>query len=203
MHIRGNSGSRDASEPVLGRRDRITPAPGAGGARRRAGWRAAVFAAPESVFWLTGLDHWGYFAPHLLIVPLDGAPALVTRAMERVTIERQVTAAEFVGHSDSETAADRAAQVIAARRLAGRRLGLEMWTAGLSHGLAVRLLDGVAAEWCDVSGLVDALRRVKSAEEQALMRRAAGSAGRARRRRSRRSPTACARRRWRRHAAPR
>ena len=99
---------------------------------------------------------------------------LVTRAMERVTIERQVTAAEFVGHSDSETAADRAAQVIAARRLAGRRIGLEMWTAGLSHGLAVRLLDGVAAEWCDVSGLVDALRRVKSPEEQALMRRAAG-----------------------------
>ena len=138
------------------------------------GLAAAVFAAPESVFWLTGLDHWGYFAPHLLIVPRDGRPVLVTRAMERVTIERQVTAAEFVGHSDSETAADRAAQVIAARRLAGRRVGLEMWTAGLSHGLAVRLLDGVAAEWRDVSGLVDALRRVKSPEEQALMRRAAG-----------------------------
>ena len=48
-----------------------------------------------------------------------------------------------------------------------------MWTAGLSHGLAVRLAGAVVAEWHDVSGLVDALRRVKSAEEQALMRRAA------------------------------
>ncbi|TJV74820.1 MAG: aminopeptidase P family protein, partial [Mesorhizobium sp.] len=35
---------------------------------------AAVFASPENVFYLTGLDHWGYFAPHLLIVPLEGKP---------------------------------------------------------------------------------------------------------------------------------
>jgi len=137
------------------------------------GLQAAIFAAPETVFWLTGLDHWGYFAPHLLVLPLEGAPVLVTRAMERVTIERQVAAAEFAGHSDSETAADRAATVLAARGLAGQRLGLEMWTSGLSHGLARRLAEAVDAEWQDVSGLVDALRRVKSAEEQALMRRAA------------------------------
>ena len=54
---------------------------------------AAVFASPENVFYLTGLDHWGYFAPHLLIVPLDGEPILVTRSMEKVTIENQVKAA--------------------------------------------------------------------------------------------------------------
>ena len=93
--------------------------------------------------------------------------------MERVTIERQVTAAGFAGHGDAETAADVAAREIAARGLAGRRLGLECWTAGLSHGLARRLEALVAAEWVDVSGLVDALRRVKSPEEQALLRRAA------------------------------
>ena len=74
---------------------------------------AAIFASPENVFYLTGLDHWGYFAPHLLIVPLEGKPVLVTRAMESVTVEKQVTAAEFRGHSDSETAADMAARVLA------------------------------------------------------------------------------------------
>ena len=37
---------------------------------------AAIFASPENVFYLTGLDHWGYFAPHLLIVPVDGTPCL-------------------------------------------------------------------------------------------------------------------------------
>ena len=135
---------------------------------------AAVFASPENIFYLTGLDHWGYFAPHLLIVPLDGRPVLVTRAMERVTIEKQVRAAEFRGHSDSETAADLAARALVELGLAGKRIGLEYWTSGLSHGLALRLEGQFPARcWEDISNLVDAMRRVKSPEEQALMRRAA------------------------------
>src|SRR5204862_2130600 len=63
---------------------------------------AAIFASPENVFYLTGLDHWGYFVPHLLLVPVEGKPVLVTRAMERVSVEKQVRSAEFRGHSDSE-----------------------------------------------------------------------------------------------------
>jgi Xaa-Pro dipeptidase len=133
----------------------------------------AVVAAPENVFYLTGLDHWGYFAPHLLIVPQDRAPVLVTRAMEKVSIDKQVRNAEFRGHSDSETAADMAARVLRDLGLAGRQLGLELWTAGLSHGLALSLQQQVEARWQDISGLIDDLRLVKSAEEQALMRRAA------------------------------
>lgn len=139
----------------------------------RRGLAAAVIASPENVFYLTGLDHWGYFAPHLLIVPLEGTPVLVTRAMERVTIEKQVRAAEFRGHSDSETAAEMAARVLKERGLSGRPLGLECWTAGLSHGLALALQTRLDAKWLDISGLVDEMRLVKSAEELALMRRAA------------------------------
>src|SRR3954452_7798993 len=88
---------------------------------------AAIFASPENVFYLTGLDHWGYFAPHLLLVPLDGEPVLVTRAMERVSVEKQVISASFRGHADSETAADMMARVLKERALAGKRLGLEEW----------------------------------------------------------------------------
>src|SRR5687768_1619649 len=133
----------------------------------------AVVAAPENVFYLTGLDHWGYFAPHLLIVPLQGMPVLVTRAMERVSVDKQVRAAEFRGHSDSETAADMAARVLRDLGLTGRRLGLEHWTAGLSHGLALSLEAQAGARWQDISGLIDDLRLAKSPEEQALMRQAA------------------------------
>ncbi|HKP27553.1 MAG TPA: Xaa-Pro peptidase family protein [Dongiaceae bacterium] len=133
----------------------------------------AVVAAPENVFYLTGLDHWGYFAPHLLIVPLQGMPVLVTRAMERVSVEKQVRAAEFRGHSDSETAADMAARVLRDLRLNGRRVGLEYWTSGLSHGLALALKGQADADWIDISDAIDGLRLVKSAEEQALMRKAA------------------------------
>lgn len=134
---------------------------------------AAVFASPENIFYLTGLDHWGYFAPHLLVVPLDGTPVLVTRSMEAVTIANRLTEVEFRGHSDSETAADAAARIIAERSLSGKRIGIEQWTSGLSHGLALKLREQVDARWADVSGLVDRMRLVKSPEEQALMRRAA------------------------------
>ena len=137
----------------------------------RRGLDAAVIAAPENVFYLTGLDHWGYFAPHLLIVPCDGEPTLVTRAMERVTIERHVRSAAFAGHADSETAADMAARVLAGLGFA--RIGLEARTSGMSHGLASRLCALIPADWRDVSGMVDRLRLVKSGEEQALLRRAA------------------------------
>lgn len=133
----------------------------------------AVVAAPENVFYLTGLDHWGYFAPHLLIVPSQGTPVLVTRAMERVSVEKQVRAAEFRGHSDSETAADMAARILRDLKLADRHIGLEYWTSGLSHGLALSLKAQAEADWTDISDLTDSLRLVKSAEEQALMRKAA------------------------------
>jgi Xaa-Pro dipeptidase len=134
---------------------------------------AAIFASPENVFYLTGLDHWGYFAPHLLVVPLESEPVLVTRAMERVSVEKQVKSAAFRGHSDSETAADLMARILKERKLAQGRLGLEEWTSGMSHGLGRWLTSQCETEWSDVSGLVDTLRLVKSAEEQALMRRAA------------------------------
>jgi Xaa-Pro dipeptidase len=134
---------------------------------------AVVIATPENVFYLTGLDHWGYFAPHLLIVPQLQAPVLVTRVMERVTIEKQVTTALFRGHSDSETAADMAGRILNDLNLKGKRIGLEFWTAGMSHGLARALTEAAAAEWIDISGLVDKLRLVKSPEEQGLLRHAA------------------------------
>ncbi len=136
------------------------------------GLDAALISSPENIFYLTGLDHWGYFAPHFLIVPSDGEPVLVTRAMERVTIERFVRNAAFRGHSDSETAADLAARLLHEMKL--RHVGLENWSSGLSHGSAERLKAGAPnVSWQDVTGAVERLRLVKSPAEQALLRRAA------------------------------
>jgi Xaa-Pro dipeptidase len=93
--------------------------------------------------------------------------------MERVSVEKQVKSAEFRGHSDSETAADMTARALKDMKLANKKIGLEYWTSGLSFGLAASLRNQVAAIWSDITGLADGLRLVKSAEEQALMRRAA------------------------------
>ena len=136
----------------------------------------ALLSAPENIFYLTGLDHWGYFAPHMLILPAEGEPVLVTRAMEHVVIRNQVRNARFIGHSDSETAAD-----VVLRHLggacAGLTLGLEGWSSGLSLAMGERLKAGIGADgWADITGMVDRLRLVKSAEELAYMRRAATAA---------------------------
>lgn len=157
---------------------------------------ACLVSTPENIFYLTGLDHWGYFAPHVLIVPREGTMVIVTRAMEKTTVSNQVRNAWFAGHEDSETAADvtvrmlhdggfarrradRAAEavvdIIGAEQRPGReRLGIEMWSSGLPFGLARKIFESFPdAHWEDVSTLVDELRVVKSAAEQRCMREAA------------------------------
>ncbi|MFT0533464.1 M24 family metallopeptidase [Castellaniella hirudinis] len=130
-----------------------------------------LVSSPENIFWLTGLDHWGYFAPHLLVVPAEGELVLATRAMERVTIAHQVRNARFEGHADHETVADAALRVL---RADCGTIGLEAWSSGLPHGLAQQLKHSLhARDWLDVQGLIDDLRMVKSPAEQALMRAAA------------------------------
>lgn len=130
----------------------------------------AVFSAPESVFYLTGLDHWGYFAPHHLIVRPEGEMVLVTRQMERVTIENQVRNARFSGHSDSVTAASHLARELGP--LAGKRVGFETASSGLTFAAGQEIAAG-AGGWADITDLTDTLRLEKSPEEQALLRAAA------------------------------
>ena len=130
-----------------------------------------ILFAPENVFYLTGLEHWGFFAPHLLAVPVEGDMVLITRAMERVAIANMVRNAAFEGHSDSETVVDKAAAVLSGPET--RRIGLEMDTSGLSFSLGRALITAIPAIWSDATGLVDELRLVKSQAEQDLMRRAA------------------------------
>lgn len=133
-----------------------------------------LLSAPENIFYLTGLDHWGYFAPHILIVPVAGELTLIARAMEKVTAHNQVASARFVGHADHQSAADGFSLVLADTDHPPRRIGIEAWSSGLPHGLALALRQRTpSARWLDASGLVDDLRLVKSPAEQAYMRQAA------------------------------
>ena len=132
-----------------------------------------LLSAPEHVFYLTGLDHWGYFAPHVLIVAAEGELVLVTRAMEHVAIRNQVRNATFIGHSDSESAAD-----VVVKHLngagSGKMIGLESASAGLSYAMGEALKQGIDdASWVDITGMLDEMRLVKSTEEHRFMRSAA------------------------------
>jgi Xaa-Pro dipeptidase len=133
-----------------------------------------LLSAPENIFYLTGLDDWGYFAPVMLVLPAEGEMVVATRVNKQETIASQVTTARFEGHTDSETLADAVARALASDRSVPGRIGLEMWSWGLPHGLARALEAAFAAvDWIDVTGLVDSVRHVKSAAEQDYMRAAA------------------------------
>ena len=132
-----------------------------------------LLSAPEHVFYLTGLDHWGYFAPHVLIVAAEGELVLVTRAMEHVAIRNQVRNATFIGHSDSESAADVVVKHLNGAS-SGKTIGLESASAGLSYAMGQALKQGIdGASWVDITGMLDEMRLVKSTEEQRFMRSAA------------------------------
>ena len=136
-----------------------------------------VISVPENIYYLTGLDHWGFFACHLLVVPRDGELVLTCRAMEGITVGNQVRNAAFLGHSDTEDIADYAVRSMARAGLRGGRIGMEMQSLFLTPRNADAIREkapGVA--WRDASGLVDELRLVKSPLEMGYTRRAARAA---------------------------
>ena len=136
-----------------------------------------VISVPENIYYLTGLDHWGFFACHLLIVARDGEMVLTCRAMEGITVGNQVRNAVFLGHSDTEDVADHAVRAMRQAGLRGGRIGMEMQSLFLTPRIADAIREkapGVA--WQDASGLVDALRLVKSPLEMDYTRRAARAA---------------------------
>ncbi len=103
------------------------------------GLRGLLVAAPENVFYLTGLEHQGYFAYEMLIVPLEGTPILVTRAMEKATVRDQVPWAIHAGYSDGvpplPAPVDRAEDLVMGEPTEGGVVGLRPWE--MSYGVTV------------------------------------------------------------------
>lgn len=147
---------------------------------RHRGLATLCLASPENVYYLLGLNHQGYFAFTLLVLPLDGEPLLVTRAMERETVAAQVPGCTHVTYGDGEDPAAAAARAVRHVSAPGVRVGIERG----SMFLPVAIWDGLRAnlpdlEWGDASGVVETVRAVKSPAEIELVRRAAAISDRA------------------------
>src|ERR687891_1424394 len=133
-----------------------------------------VVATPENIFYLTGLDHQGFFALHLLIVTAGGAMTLIARSMERITVADQVTGARFVGYADNEDAARVAGAILRDEGLADGRIGVEKHSLFFPPRVYEALLCGTPeATWVDASRLIHELRLIKSPREIAYTREAA------------------------------
>ncbi|GAA5120840.1 M24 family metallopeptidase [Pseudonocardia adelaidensis] len=139
------------------------------------GLTAVALTSPENVYYLLGLDHLGYFAFTMVVLPAEGEPVLVTREMERATVVAQVPEVRHVTFADGEDPADAAVRALAHIVPEGGTVGVE----GRGSFLPPAVLDALRAalpalSWVDCTGLLASARAVQSATETGWARRAAG-----------------------------
>lgn len=133
-----------------------------------------VITIPENIYYLTELDHLGFFACHLLVVPREGDMILVCRAMEKITFENQVKNALFFGHADHEDPADYIVSALSELKLLNSQIGIESNSLFLTSRLAESIKSKTPnVNWQDASNLVSGLRIIKSHLEMDFVRKAA------------------------------
>lgn len=143
---------------------------------------AMLLFAPESHFWLTGYDTFGFCFFQCLILPMKGEPVLLTRSADLRQAEFTSIINEVHIWKDSADAngGDDLRQLLKDMNLfAGARLGVELDTQGLT-AKNWRMVKGALVkgrskrpELIDASSLVGDLRLIKSEAEIAFVRKAA------------------------------
>lgn len=142
-----------------------------------AGLDALLCFKQETMYWLTGYDTFGYCFFQCLVLRADGDVALLTRSADLRQAQLTSTLADIRIWVDRDGAnpAEQLRDLLEAKGLRGKRLGVEYETHGLTAANGRRLnaaLDGFA-DTEDASLLVSRLRLVKSPAELAHIRRAA------------------------------
>ena len=152
---------------------------------------ALLVTSPENIYYLIGLSHQGYFAFTMLVLPLEGEPALLTRMMESYTISAQAPDVRHFGYDDEEEAGAFALTAIKSLGLTTGRIGVDRSSMFFPAGVWEELELGLpGVEWVDSSrspstsrrfraGLVDQVRLIKSPAELEHIRRAAAISDRA------------------------
>lgn len=142
-------------------------------AMQDAGIDLLAITSPENIYYLTGLDHFGYFALHLLLVPADDEAVLVARRMEHVTVSRDVPDLHCASYGDEDDLAAHCVRVARSMAPEGSVLGLEARSIYLPPNIAQALREQIPRRWLDSSDLVTDLRLAQSPEEIEVTRGAA------------------------------
>lgn len=146
----------------------------------RRGLHALLLFRPESQYYLTGYDTFGYVYFQCIVLAADGRLALLTRAPDRLQAQFTSVVKDIRIWVDGPEAdpAGELRGMLGDMGLHGRTLGVEWDSYGLTARNGQRLaaaLDGVYSLH-DASDLVTRLRLVKSPAELAHVRRAAALA---------------------------
>jgi Xaa-Pro dipeptidase len=139
-----------------------------------AGYDALLAFLPESVTWLTGYFTRGYGTFQFAIIPAAGDPILFCRDVEEYYLDATCVFPGRVMWTDSDDRIAVAAGAIRRHVGAGARLAAEMESWVLTAARHIALADRLpGCAWHDESGLVSAMRLIKSPAEIAYQRRAA------------------------------
>jgi Xaa-Pro dipeptidase len=133
-----------------------------------------LISGAENIFYLTGQQTPGYYTFQCLCVPADGAPFLVIRALEAMNARLNSFVADITGYPDDANPAEAVASVLKSRGWASKRVAIDQNGWFLTVNLHQRL-SAALGTLLDGSGLVEPLRRVKSAREIAEIERAAAA----------------------------
>lgn len=146
----------------------------AAAAVREAGLDVLLVTVPENIYYLIGLDHFGYFAFHMLVVPAEGEPVLVARRMEHVTIGRDVPDLRFDGYGDNDDLPAHCIRVVAEAAPDAGRIGLEETSLYLIPTVALAVRQHFsAASFVDATDVVTSQRLAQSPEELEVTAQAA------------------------------
>lgn len=135
---------------------------------------ALVVTGPENIYWLCGRQTAGYFAFQALVMVADAAPTLLVRQLELPGSAANTWLDHIVAYQDGEAPAAALATVL--KTLGAERIALETDGWFVSPRLYDEVCAGLGREPIDGSGLVAALRMVKSPAEIAAIRKAASYA---------------------------
>jgi Xaa-Pro dipeptidase len=127
---------------------------------------------PEDLYYLVGINHQGYFAFTMLVLPSRGSPLLISRDMDRAANTAQLVDCELTTFADGEDPAEVAARALAQVAASNVVIGVPRASMCLPPRIWERMRSG-PYRWADGSGLIERVRAVKSAAEIAVVRRAA------------------------------
>lgn len=135
---------------------------------------ACLVSVPENIYYLSGVNHWGFFAYHMLIVTLEKEMVLIARAMEQMTMDVQLINARFIGYGDLDDPAETTQAVLKEQGLDRARIGIEKNSLYLPLRIVENIQKGMPhAEWVDATDMIFEHRASLSASEVAYTRMAA------------------------------
>ena len=136
------------------------------------GFDLFLTSGPENVFYLSGQQTPGYYTFQCLAVPASGRPFHVLRGLEAMNARANTYLEDISGYPDDANPAQALAEALRRRGFHGKRVAIDQNAWFLSVNLYNRLVAELGPLQ-DGSGLVEALRRVKSPRELAEIRKAA------------------------------